>query len=257
MPGLSSKPQPLLTARRYPGIRPLKQKLRPVQREVTDLPKQHFDVERLIRQIRTAVKPFRKAALFELYDDGFTSTFEQLAACIISIRTLDEVTVPTARKLFAVARTPAAVARLSVAQIDARIRQCAFHAAKAKTIRNLAREAVAKFGGKLPCDSAALMQCPGVGPKCANLALGITCGLGGIGVDIHVHRVTNRWGYVETRSPEETMAALEAKLPRKYWVEINKLLVRFGKHICTGKQPRCSTCPVLSMCRQIGVTSHR
>jgi endonuclease-3 len=97
----------------------------------------------------------------------------------------------------------------------------------------------------------------GVGPKCANLALGIACGQSRIGVDIHVHRVTNRWGVVSARSPEQTMLALEKILPKRYWVEINRLLVPFGKHICTGKLPKCSTCPVLEYCRQVGVTAHR
>jgi len=87
--------------------------------------------------------------------------------------------------------------------------------------------------------------------------LGIACGQPRIGVDIHVHRVTNRWGYVNTSTPEKTTAALEGILPHSYWIEINRLLVPFGKHICTGRLPRCSTCPVLDMCRQIGVTTHR
>jgi endonuclease-3 len=99
------------------------------------------------------------------------------------------------------------------------------------------------------------MSFHGVGPKCANLALGIACGLPLIGVDIHVHRVTNRWGYVQTATPEKTMTALQEKLPRAYWVEINALLVPFGKHVCTGTRPKCSTCPLLEMCRQVGVTS--
>ena len=97
----------------------------------------------------------------------------------------------------------------------------------------------------------------GVGPKCTNLVMGVACGKARIGVDIHVHRVTNRWGYVQARSPERTLAALEAVLPRRYWVELNRLLVPFGKHVCTGGRPRCSACPVLSMCRQVGVTAHR
>ena len=113
------------------------------------------------------------------------------------------------------------------------------------------------YGGTLPCDQAALLEFPGVGPKCANLALGIACGEAGIGVDIHVHRVTNRWGYVQSASPEKTMALLQDKLPRQYWVELNALLVPFGKHICTGVLPRCSTCPVLEFCRQVEVTKHR
>jgi endonuclease-3 len=97
----------------------------------------------------------------------------------------------------------------------------------------------------------------GIGPKCANLALSIACGEPRIGVDIHVHRITNRWGYVATRNPEATLKALEAKLPKKYWIEINALLVPFGKHICTPIGPKCSICPLLDMCPQRGVTSHR
>ncbi|HEX6986935.1 MAG TPA: endonuclease III, partial [Planctomycetaceae bacterium] len=96
-----------------------------------------------------------------------------------------------------------------------------------------------------------------VGPKCANLVLGIACGRPGVAVDVHVHRVTNRWGYVQARSPEATMAALRERLPQKFWVELNALLVPFGKHVCTGRLPKCSTCPLLDMCRQVGVTSHR
>jgi endonuclease-3 len=102
-----------------------------------------------------------------------------------------------------------------------------------------------------------LLSVHGVGPKCANLALGIACNLPLVGVDVHVHRVTNRWGYVDTATPEKTMAALQEKLPRAYWVEINALLVPFGKHVCTGAAPKCSTCPLLDMCRQVGVTTHR
>ena len=102
-----------------------------------------------------------------------------------------------------------------------------------------------------------MLSLPGVGPKCANLALGIACRGNRVSVDIHVHRVTNRWGYVRTRTPEQTMAVLEERLPKRYRIEINQILVPFGKHVCTGVLPKCSTCPVLSMCRQVGVTSHR
>ena len=116
---------------------------------------------------------------------------------------------------------------------------------------------MAEHGGELPCDLEKLLGFRGVGIKCANLVLGIACGQPRVGVDIHVHRITNRWGYVATSTPEKTTVALEATLPERYWVEINALLVPFGKHVCTGTAPRCSTCPVLSMCRQVGVTSHR
>ena len=96
-----------------------------------------------------------------------------------------------------------------------------------------------------------------MGPKCAGLALGIACGQARIGVDVHVHRVTNRWGVVATATPEQSIGALEAVLPERYWIEINQLLVPFGKHVCTGRLPKCSTCPVLEYCRQVGVTEHR
>jgi endonuclease-3 len=203
------------------------------------------------------VKPFARAALFELADDGFGSAFEQLVACILSIRTLDEVTIPTALRLFERARTPAQVAALPVGEIDALIRTSSFHETKASTIHAVATRCVAEHGGQLPCDEALMLSFRGVGPKCTSLVLGIACGEPRIGVDIHVHRVTNRWGYVRAATPEKTMAELHAVLPRRYWVEINRLLVPFGKHVCTGRLPKCSTCPVLEFCRQVGVTSHR
>jgi endonuclease-3 len=219
--------------------------------------KRPFQIVEALRRIRTAIKPFAKAAMFELADLGFDSVFEQLVACIISIRTRDEATVPIALRLFERARTPAAMSKLSVAEIDALIRPSTFHEAKAAQIREIARRAVDQFGGELPCEPDVLTSFRGVGPKCANLVLGIACGRPFISVDIHVHRVTNRWGYFQTSTPEKTMAALEQTLPRRYWIEINSLLVPFGKHVCTGVRPKCSTCPVLDMCRQVGVMSNR
>jgi endonuclease-3 len=132
-----------------------------------------------------------------------------------------------------------------------------FHEPKSRTIHAIAKRVVAEFGGELPCDFEVLTSFKGVGPKCANLTMGVACGAERISVDIHVHRVTNRWGYVATTSPEASMRALEEKLPKEYWIEINRLLVPFGKHICTGHLPKCSTCPVLEYCRQVGVTAHR
>jgi endonuclease-3 len=220
-------------------------------------PKRPFDIDQVIRRIRAAVRPFPKAAMFKLADEGFSSPFEQLVACIISIRTRDEVTIPTARRLFARARTPLEVSRLMLREIDQLIRACTFHERKAQQILLIARRVVDEYEGALPCEAEALLSFEGVGPKCANLALGIACDQPRVGVDIHVHRVTNRWGYVNARTPERTTVALEGKLPRRYWVEINRLLVPFGKHICTGALPRCSECPVLEFCRQVGVEKHR
>jgi endonuclease-3 len=150
------------------------------------------------------------------------------------------------------------MAQLSVKEIDTLIRDCTFHEQKAPRIREIARQVVSEFGGELPCDFETLTSFSGVGPKCANLTLGIACGQAtGIGVDIHVHRVVNRWGYVQAPTPEKTMAALHDKLPQAHWVRINALLVPFGKHVCTGARPKCSTCPVLDRCRQVGVINPR
>jgi len=215
------------------------------------------DIDEMLRRIREVVRPYPKAALFELRDAGYGTPFQQLVACIISIRTRDEQTLPLARALFERAATPADVAQLSEQEIDALIHQSAFSEAKARQIRAIAQRVEAEFGGDLPCDYDTLTSFQGVGPKCANLALGIACGEMRIGVDIHVHRVTNRWGYVAASTPEKTMVALEQKLPESHWITINELLVPFGKHICQGVQPLCSLCPVLEYCQQVGVTRRR
>ena len=219
--------------------------------------KKPFDIDLAIKLISEAVRPFPKAAMFELAEAGFSSPFEQLVACMISIRTYDEVSLPTARKLFARARTPEQVSKLTVEEIDSLINTSTFHERKASQIHEIAKRILDEYDGDLPCEREILLSFPGVGPKCANLVLGIACGQPSISVDIHVHRVTNRWGYVKVSAPEKTMVALEAKLPRKHWIDINRLLVPFGKHICTGERPRCSTCPVLDMCQQVGVNNQR
>jgi endonuclease-3 len=217
--------------------------------------RQPFNVDQALDRVSHAVEDFPKAALFELYDEGFHDPFQQLVACIISIRTRDETMLPVARQLLGTAPTPAAMAALPIAEIDEQILRSSFHAQKAANISAIAKLVDQNYDGALPCDFEFLVSLPGVGPKCANLVLGIACGQPAIGVDIHVHRVTNRWGYVRTTSPESTMEALKLVLPQAYWVTINRLLVPFGKHICLGPRPLCSTCPVFDMCERRGVVS--
>ncbi len=219
--------------------------------------KRPFDIDEAISALREATRALPKAVMFQLAEQGYDSPFEQLVACIISIRTREEVTLPTACRLFERARTPAAAVALGVDEIDRLIHPSTFHEPKARQIHTIARRALDEHDGELPCDREVLLSLPGIGPKCANLVLGIACGQAQIGVDIHVHRVTNRWGYVQARTPEQTMLALQAVLPQPYWVEINRLLVPFGKYICTGTLPKCSTCPLLDVCDQDGVTDHR
>lgn len=146
---------------------------------------------------------------------------------------------------------------LSPAALEKLLYGCTFPLQKVYTILGIAEAAVKKYDGTLPADFNALTSLKGVGPKCAHLALGVAAGKAGISVDVHVHRVTNRWGLIVSRTPEQTMELLEQAVPQKKWIDINRLLMPFGKHICTGKAPHCSTCPVLDYCRQVGVTRHR
>lgn len=219
--------------------------------------KRLFDIDIVVKHIRDAVRPFPKAAMFELRDDGFETPFEQIVACLLSVRTRDEVSLTASRRLFREAQTPDAIAALSTDTIDALIGEVTFHDRKAGQVRDIATRVRDEFDGDLPCDAEILRSFSGIGPKCANLALGIACDEKRVSVDIHVHRVTNRWGYVHTNTPEQTMDALEHVLPKRYWVEINERLVPFGKHICTGSRPKCSTCPIIHMCQQVDVTEHR
>ena len=229
----------------------------PVYRLVRRGPKRPFDINAVVRRVRKAVADFPDAAMFALREQGYGSVFQQLVACIISIRTTDEVSLPTALALLKRAPTPARMLRLDVAEIDRLIHASSFHGPKAKQIHAIARRTVEEFGGELPADAEVLQSFAGVGPKCANLALGVAAGVARISVDVHVWRVVNRWGYVAARTPEKTEQALAEVLPEKYWIEINRLLVPFGKHVCTGVRPKCSACPLLEYCRQVGVTEHR
>ena len=216
-----------------------------------------FEVHEVVRRVREAVAPLPKPVMVALADEGYRSLFEQVVACIISARTKEEVTAVVARRLFAVARTPLSLAALPVGVAGELLRQATFAEVKASRILEVAKRTLEQFGGTLPCDEAVIRSLPGVGPKCANLALGIVCGMPLISVDVHVHRVTNRWGLVSTRTPEATTKALKAALPPEYWGETNRLLVPFGKYICTGERPRCSVCPVRPFCPQVGVASQR
>ena len=219
--------------------------------------KRPFNLPVVLRRIEKATAPYPKAAMFELYERGYTSLFEQLISCIISIRTLDKTTIPLSEKLFSLARTPEELLKLSPQKLEALLRGSQYPGQKAYTLLGIAKAAMEEYRGELPADYEKLTALKGVGPKCANLALGVASGHPGISVDVHVHRVANRWGFVQTKTPEQTMAGLEARVPEKKWIDINRLLMPFGKHICTGRLPHCSACPVLEYCRQVGVTAYR
>lgn len=219
--------------------------------------KKPFAIDLALERVSVAIRLYKKAALFELAERGYRAVFEQLLACIISVRTRDEVTILLAERLLQKAPTPEKLLALTPEAIEGLIRESTFARAKARNMHRIAQIAVDDYGGELPCDASSLLALPGVGPKCAHLVLGIACQEARISVDIHVHRVVNRWGYVQQKTPEKTLKALEAKLPLAYWTDLNRLVMPFGKNICTGTLPHCSRCVLLDMCPQIGVARHR
>ena len=219
--------------------------------------KTNVDLALVLSRVEEAIKPYPKAAMFDLFERGYNSLFEQLISCIVSIRTLDETTIPVSLRLFEAARTPEQLLAIDIPTLTELLYGTTYPDQKAYTLRGIADRIVNEFGGQLPANFVTLTSLKGVGPKCANLALGVATGQAAISVDIHVHRVVNRWGYVQTKQPEQTLKVLEAQVPREQWVNINRLLMPFGKHICTGTLPHCSTCPVLDYCEQVGVERHR
>ncbi|MBV9748314.1 MAG: endonuclease III [Acetobacteraceae bacterium] len=216
--------------------------------------KKPFDIHEAFRRLDLVCAGLPKAAMFELRDEGYASPFEQLVASLISARTLDETTVPVCQRLFAVARTPAGMAALDEGELARLLLPATFPEPKARDILAFSR-AIAAEGGQVPDTVEGLVRFRGVGPKIAALTLAVGFGIPAIAVDVHVHRVANRWGYIATANPEQTQAALAAKLPREYWIRINERLVPFGKAVCRGVRPRCPSCALLSMCAQVGVTS--
>lgn len=189
--------------------------------------------------------------------DRTRDPFRVLIACILSLRTQDTTTGPASERLFAVADTPRALLRLTPGQIERLIFPVGFYRTKARVILGICRALLERFDGGVPDEIDRLLTLKGVGRKTANLVVTMGYGKPGICVDTHVHRISNRLGYVKTRNPEATEMALRARLPRRYWIGYNDLLVSFGQNVCTPISPRCSVCPVRSLCRRIGVTTAR
>ncbi len=180
-----------------------------------------------------------------------------LIACVLSLRTKDEVTDGASSRLFARASTLQQILSLTPAQIRRLIYPVGFYRTKAVRIRQICQHLIGRFRGKVPESMEDLLTLPGVGRKTANLVLAAGFGRQAICVDVHVHRISNRLGYVRTRNPFETEMALRRKLPRRYWIPYNALLVRFGQKLCRPVSPWCSRCPVRRYCARVGVKQSR
>lgn len=183
--------------------------------------------------------------------------FRVLIACLLSLRTQDATTRPAAARLFQLADTPAAMLALPRRTIERAIFPVGFYRTKAGVVHGVCRDLLARFGGAVPDDLDALLTLKGVGRKTANLVVSVGFGKPGICVDTHVHRISNRLGFVRTRRPDETELALRRKLPPRFWIAYNDLLVTFGQNVCRPLSPHCSSCPVGSLCRRVGVTYAR
>jgi endonuclease-3 len=185
------------------------------------------------------------------------SPFKVLVSCIISLRTKDEVTAQASLRLFERAATPDALQSLPVDEVAGLIYPAGFYRNKALHIVEISKRLMVEYGGRVPDEIDELLKFKGVGRKTANLVVTLGFGKPGICVDTHVHRICNRWGYVSTKTPDETEAALRSKLPAQYWIEINDLLVAFGQNHCHPVSPRCSVCRLAEMCAKAGVGSSR
>jgi endonuclease III len=215
------------------------------------------------REIHSAVRILRREApkwqtpVVTLIAEASDSPFKVLISCILSLRTQDSTTAQASRRLFALADSPETMVRLTAKKIEQAIFPVGFYRTKANTTLEICRSLNEKYSGRVPDEIDELIKFKGVGRKTANLVVTLGYNKPGICVDTHVHRISNRWGYVKTATPEKTEVALRQKLPKQYWIEYNDLLVSFGQQLCRPISPLCSQCPVAKYCSQIGVTVRR
>ena len=215
-----------------------------------------FPIHRVMKTLKKRVAALREPYVTEISRKK-RDPFRVLISTVLSLRTKDECTAEASKRLFKLADTPDEMLQLSEKRIAKTIFPVGFYNVKAKNIRKICRILKDRYGGGVPDDLDQLLELPGVGRKTANLVLTLGYRKPGICVDTHVHRITNRWGYVNTRTPEKTEYALRDKLPSQYWIIINDLLVAYGQNICTPVSPRCSLCPLTEWCEQKGVTKTR
>ncbi len=214
------------------------------------------NIHEIIKILRATSLEWREPIVTEIAHSS-RDPFKVLISTIISLRTKDEVTREASERLYKLAETPEEILKLKKKKIEKAIYPAGFYKNKAKTILNISKDIIKKYDGRVPDDLDELLTLNGVGRKTANLVLTQGYSLPGICVDTHVHRISNRIGYVSTKNPKDTEFALREKLPKEYWIEYNDLLVAFGQNICKPISPMCSQCPVHNHCMRVGVTIHR
>lgn len=214
------------------------------------------DIHRIVEILREEVRNWKQPIVTQIAERE-RDPFRILISTILSLRTKDEVTSLASERLFSLAKTPEEMLRLSEDEIANAIYPVGFYRNKARTIKEICKTLIERYKGKVPDSLEELLKIKGVGRKTANLVITLGYNKPGICVDTHVHRISNRLGYVRTKTPEETEFALREKLPVEYWIEFNDLLVTLGQTICHPVSPRCSICPIKDYCDRIGVKRSR
>lgn len=214
------------------------------------------EINEAIAVLTEAVKQWKSPAV-TIVSQREGDPFKVLISCILSLRTQDRTTAAASERLFTLADTPEKMVRLTPGDIEKAIYPVGFYRNKAASILHICRVLLDCYGGAVPDEIDELLKLKGVGRKTANLVVTLGFGKEGICVDTHVHRICNRWGYVSTKTPEQTEFALRKKLPKKYWLIINDLLVTFGQNQCFPVSPRCSTCTIYHLCERVGVKKSR
>ena len=211
------------------------------------------DIHQVVRILKREIRQWPVPALAKYVETPFTV----LISCILSLRTQDRTTLAASDRLFEIATTPDAMLAVPVKKIERAIYPVSFYRTKARTIHAICKELLSRYEGRVPSDLDELLALPGVGRKTANIVVTLGFRKAGIAVDTHVHRISNRLGYVRTRTPDKTEMALRRKLPPRYWIVFNDLLVAYGQNLCKPISPHCSTCRIASYCRRIGVKTSR
>jgi endonuclease-3 len=214
------------------------------------------DIHAVLRIVRREIKKWSEPVVGVVANQS-SDPFLILIACVLSLRTKDQTTNEACQRLFSLAPEPASMKRLSLKRLEQAIYPVGFYRTKAKQIRQICDRLLNDYSGKVPDSIDELLKLNGVGRKTANLVVTVGYKKPGICVDVHVHRICNRWGYVKTRKPEETEVVLRSKLPTRHWITFNDLLVPFGQNLCRPISPFCSQCKLTSFCQRVGVLSHR
>ncbi|MBI1976631.1 MAG: endonuclease III [Candidatus Omnitrophica bacterium] len=209
-----------------------------------------------IRALKKVISQWEVPAVGKIAERHRTP-FHVLISTLISLRTKDQVTNQASQRLFELANTPREMIQLTAKQIEKAIYPAGFYKTKAKTILGVCGTLLEEYNGAVPDDVDELTRMKGVGRKTANLVVTLGYNKLGICVDTHVHRISNRWGYIKTKTPDETEQVLRKKLPRQYWITYNDLLVTFGQNLCVPISPWCSRCPIERYCAKIGVEKWR